>query len=407
MKDLLNMPLPAEKLKKRYAKAFNAFNAGSSVSIIGLPLSGRSVFFRSIIEVNKRLLEDLLDNRETQFVFIDHYKGEKYADRFKLFIATQFLEIKGIKKNLKERFITAIQSNNSDLAFKLLDNIIKQLHTNYRIITVIFGIEDYAANAPQLIPIIYDLYIMKWQTENSFSFCFPNGPTILNHKNLIPIQSVIQEKIVYLPLLDTDELNYTRRRFEKMGYCKIKDKTHKKISELSGGHYMLYKSISKAYSNEQIETDVDSIKSNPQIHSILERIYQSALEFADNKENILKNGILEKIGLTKNGEFSIPLLPIEMKKSKTKNNLVATDGEKDIRPNLTPQELLIFDFLHGNLTKIKTKEELAKLIWGKNWPNKYSEQAIDKTISRLRSKLKDSRFQLTSIRNRGIRLVKI
>jgi regulator of sigma D len=248
---------------------------------------------------------------------------------------------------------------------------------------------------------------MKWQTENSFSFCFPNGPTILNHKNLTPIQPIIQEKIVYLPLLDAEELSYTRKRFEKMGYCRIEDRTHKKISELSGGHYMLYKSISKAYANEQIETEVDSIKSNPQIHSILERIYQSALAFTDNKENILENGILEKIGLTKNGKFSIPLLPIQMKMSKTRNNLIATADEKDIRSDLTPQELLIFDFLHENLTKIKTKEELAKLIWGKNWPNEYSEQAIDKTISRLRSKLKDSRFQLTSIRNRGVRLVKI
>lgn len=404
MNDILDQPLSKKSLINRYKPAFDALNKGLCVSIIGLPLTGRSVFFRSMIESKGKDFDDLVKPTKNAYIFIDNYTGDKTPDKYKMYIAAKFLTLPNLPKDTLKQLQTAVETMNTDLAFQVIQNYAGGLDKDQRIILVTFGIEDYAREAQQLLPVISELYRSDWGPHPKVVFCFPNDPGILIHKNLVPLHPLLHQSIIYLSELNQEELDYTRERLKTLEYCEIDDTSHKKISELSGGHYGIYKSIAKAFSDGHIELTPDSIKGNPQIKAMLEKVYQTAVEFTGSEDEILKNDILEKIGLTKNGQYHIPLLPVEYTPSPITTQ---TSSEIDARSDLSPQELLIFDYLEININQIKTREDLAKVLWGDNWLDEYSEQAIDKTISRIRPKIQDSGYQITSIRNRGVRLVKV
>jgi len=64
-----------------------------------------------------------------------------------------------------------------------------------------------------------------------------------------------------------------------------------------------------------------------------------------------------------------------------------TQKEISIRKYLTAKEVLIYNLLEDNINQVVTKDHLAKIIWGKNWSDDFSDYALTKTISRLRLKL--------------------
>lgn len=58
---------------------------------------------------------------------------------------------------------------------------------------------------------------------------------------------------------------------------------------------------------------------------------------------------------------------------------------------LTEIEFKILDLLIQNKGKIVDREQIAKVTWGDNYTIQYSDWAIDKTVSRIRQKIKDAK----------------
>lgn len=78
-----------------------------------------------------------------------------------------------------------------------------------------------------------------------------------------------------------------------------------------------------------------------------------------------------------------------------------TQGFEEVQKSLTGNELLIFNLLTQKEGEIISKEEIAKTLWPINWEDNYSEWAINQTIYRIRSKLKNDKFDLKTIKNKG------
>ncbi len=82
-------------------------------------------------------------------------------------------------------------------------------------------------------------------------------------------------------------------------------------------------------------------------------------------------------------------------------------SEDEIDPEtkklLSAQELLVFKFLLSRKGLVVTREDVARILWGDTWEAQYSEQAIDKVISRIRAKLKGSwvKYEIKSLKGRG------
>jgi hypothetical protein len=59
----------------------------------------------------------------------------------------------------------------------------------------------------------------------------------------------------------------------------------------------------------------------------------------------------------------------------------------EIRGKLTKSQKIIFDLLSANKGKLVSFDQIAKLIWGENYFDKYSEYAITKHIEELKKKI--------------------
>lgn len=386
MKNQYDLPLPQASLHKRFLPLFETFQKGQSTTLIGAPYCGKGSFLRTMIETNKEFTTKLSGNYDLHFVFIDAYFEETDEEKYKKYIFRQLAHTINKAKDIK------LDDLNDEIT--VIENFIRNLRDNEKIIIVLFGIEGYVKKFPTITNVLKMLYHNTRNINNTptpkLSFLFISTPMFFKIPQLFDIQSITHQNIFYFDRLNNDELDYIRKRFEANGIFSIDDSSHNNISKISGGHYYIYKTIAKNYAEGMVNLDLNEIKNNPQINTALNKIYQSLLNFSGSDLAILNEPLFEKIGLTQNHQFISPLFSI---------NPVNVLNQQE----LTAQELLVYEFLLENFRKIITKEKLAKKIWGNTWVDNYSEQALDKLISRLRKKL-DKSFRLTVIRNKGIRL---
>ncbi|MDD3661634.1 MAG: winged helix-turn-helix domain-containing protein [Candidatus Dojkabacteria bacterium] len=77
---------------------------------------------------------------------------------------------------------------------------------------------------------------------------------------------------------------------------------------------------------------------------------------------------------------------------------------KPLADLLTETEMGIMKCLISRKGRLTTREDLAREIWGKNYSEKYSDWALDKLISRIRSKIGDTRRPhryIVTVKGRG------
>lgn len=80
-------------------------------------------------------------------------------------------------------------------------------------------------------------------------------------------------------------------------------------------------------------------------------------------------------------------------------------SESDFARILSSQEYEIFSRLLENIGEVNTKDDIAKIIWGDDWIDKYSEWTIEKTISNIRRKV-GGKYVIKSVYGKGYRLIK-
>jgi DNA-binding response OmpR family regulator len=73
--------------------------------------------------------------------------------------------------------------------------------------------------------------------------------------------------------------------------------------------------------------------------------------------------------------------------------------------NPTAQEINILNSMLQNNNPV-SRDEIAQILWGKSWNMKYSDWAIDKSISRLRKKISGNEIRILTIKNFGYQLFK-
>jgi hypothetical protein len=91
------------------------------------------------------------------------------------------------------------------------------------------------------------------------------------------------------------------------------------------------------------------------------------------------------------------------------DTIPAAEAEKPVSINafLTGQELLVFNLLQEHLGELVAKDDIAKTMWGDTWESQYSDWAIDRLVSNLRTKLTKFGYEKTlkSLKGKGLMLV--
>jgi len=366
-------PLPPADLHRRYDPLFTGFRNGLSGTLIGLPLSSRSAFLKFILEY-PGFLGEFIDPRHYHFLILeDHIHSETQL------VQSLALKIRGLHFiSIPERneLDSLIKVNDPFLLLASLRQILRQAPRDQKIVIVIYEAEKIFSESPEIANVLHQLWTINRQPPLSLiHYCFIGSPALLDQNFTLPpqFQIALTENIVPFPLLSSSEIDYTHQRLEHFTGHSVSDHTHNLAARLSAGHYVVYKTLVS-----MPESEMDQVQSviPPSLQLILRNIY-TGLSWVDKH----------------NRNFPLPLL-----------QHVDGNSEKvgsDEVPHLTAQEKLIFEFLINRPNQVISRNEIAQVMWGKMWDQKYSDWAIDRAISNLRRKLNHTRYSLMSIRNRG------
>ena len=143
-----------------------------------------------------------------------------------------------------------------------------------------------------------------------------------------------------------------------------------------------------------------------------EASFQPALK--PDLEYLLKLGILVKKRKKYQLKFSqllaaaLAIPSLVFSEIELKANKIIVD-KQDISSQFSFTQFEVLSLLLKNKGKVVSREQIAEAVWRKGWQDKYSDWAIDKTISGLRKKLKKLWIDpqiIATVKTKGFKLVK-
>lgn len=355
-------PLPIKNLHKRYDKAFSALSKNLCSTIVGIPLSSRGGYLKFILE--SEIIDEFVDTKKYDFLVIDHYNLHD-SDLLK------FLLIKISQK------LNLSLSDNFDylVAQATIENELLYSKSSKKLIILIPDFYDLLKDKPETTDFLQRIWkINKHNLHKAgILYLLTASQKEIDRVNIdfyLDFREIVNEKIINFDLLNESEILYTKSRLEFFRNTKISEKVNKLAVKLSGGHYVLYKTLTSFNEDELIK--ISKTLYHPTLQVILNEIWNGS------------------------EEIFTPLLPPK----KVTNNM-----SQNLLP-FTSYEHEVFKYLEENIEKIITRDEIAKIVWKGNWEEKYSDWAIDKLISKLKSKLVYSNFRILTFRNQGYKLTK-
>ncbi len=353
----------------RYQEIIKHLDNMQSGAIIGLPLTGRGSFLRYGISNN-------FLKPKNKIIFIDY---PQFIFTPQDYIHYIYNKISPLNENILKKQSSSVSILNS------LGKIIKNIDPTT---IIIFGIDKLIQNKK-----ILNYFKLIWNYH-----AFENTPVniiligslnIIYHPNTKFIRPILEEKLFYHNLLTDKESHNVYQVLCETHNFKPNSQSFENLNNLSHGHYMILKKLLLTTKNNPKNIKSLNLNNFPKhIKHILDKINRSIKNVPINTET---KPDLEKIGYIQKGEQ-----PFRYEQKSSIEKLLS---------DLTPQETIVFEYLKKNNEKIITREDIAKVIWGKEWVEKFSEWALDKLASNLRKKLSKHNYKLITIRNRGYKLL--
>jgi len=79
-------------------------------------------------------------------------------------------------------------------------------------------------------------------------------------------------------------------------------------------------------------------------------------------------------------------------------------GNLTLNQNPTAQEINLLKLFESKLNSPVSRDDVAQVLWGQAWQQKYSDWALDKAVSRLRKLIIQGKFRLITVKNFGYQL---
>lgn len=367
----MGLPLPKKKFQRRFSQVFEAFSRNQSVTSIGLPLSSRTAWIRYLMDSG--LYKQLFYHK---YVVIQlNAITSTYEDVVihLSFLFLKHLELEGVYKTMMER---AINEGDATKCLFVLEQILSD-YSGPKIVLVVYNLERYG---DETLDLFNTLWRIKRQPPKApLLFWFVTLPSILlgNSSKLLPLT----ENVFVQTVLDTDELEFTRKRLEREAGIKISNTKHIDALQESRGFYLVYKRLvlSDSYVSDRDLQDIRGELSAAKLAS-LEGFELLLPEFKliGGSEGLVG----EVLFIHKYKEFELKLVV-----------------------RLTAQKADLLDLFLENKNEVVSREKIAEFLWQKEWRNKYSDMAIDKYISEIRKAIGESVFAIQTVKGRGYKLV--
>lgn len=337
-------PLPKKDFLRRFKPVFDYLNSGLSVVLSSPPYTGKSSLIKFILS-QPTFLQNFTQNK------VLYFTPDEKLDRTQ----DEYLEI---KKSLDE---------------------ISQVLDKRPLIVVIDHLQSWDSNSQTKLKLIWELG--KRNFPHKINFLLLNSSPDLSQINIrSSIKEVFTEKEIVFNLWSESEIEYATRRFLSLYKDSVSELRIKDIVKISSGVAGLIRPLIK-FDNTYKKLDPARIAANREIHDILLEL----LPFSD---------IFPKTSF-----ISVSL-----------QNLHPSQriGDLEISSDLSAQDMELLNKFLSKPNEIINRDEIAETIWGKLSAEKYSDWAIDKAISRLKSKFpSNSRTKILTIRNAGYKLISL
>ncbi|MBN2100299.1 winged helix-turn-helix transcriptional regulator [Candidatus Dojkabacteria bacterium] len=421
-----------KRIERNIVNLKNSFedhiSRGDSINVWGLPLAGTSTSLRSF-SAKKDILIIYLDSQS-----LTDQSSESF---YELLSSELMLHVKDIDKDslpakpfLKVRqLIHKITENNQKVCI-IVDTLRDLTFLDESFLSTFRALRD------RFLGKLCFIFVSDRPLHEDPHYKeFPNFIDFACHIEYVsqPSEEGDTDIIKDLALSYSDEL--------------AKEENLKKLLELSGGIFGLITSSLRYLSSEgEIDFSPKSLLEGTVLRQRVQYIVQSftqdeietlaeiARKKAPDKSKISnyisKSGILTPKGEIRSKLIEYYLLNIYSKEKKSKTPEKPADKGEDTAVNdqklridaasgeiyingkrhsqiLSETELKIIDYMKKNDQNVTTRDEIAKLIWGNAYLENYSDWAIDKTISRIRKKIKDSakpHKHLVTIKGKGFKL---
>jgi hypothetical protein len=358
-------PIPKEDLLARFRPVFLAVSKGQSATLIALPHTGRTSHFRFIISQSKYLPELSIPSK-IKLVDSDVTKSN----------LTSYLS--EILSSLDDSELTrsALYSKDDYLIFNQLRQVVQSLTADFPLTLILTLKADSIGFFSDLDKFIVNL--QKSALKNNLTIVWSLETSI--HRQIVSSHpsSSLSQNIVYFPTFSETETIHSITRLFKTSQKNYSLSMQKDIFSQTKGIAGLFHLFVDGY-----PSFIDSEPGPAQIVSDL-KIELNQLPLELQKKLILPKCV-QLLALSPNTQ------------TKFKSILLKNQP--------TSQEISLLNFFLSKPNQQITRDEVANIIWGKQSNVKYSDWAIDKAISRLRSKISSSNYQLMTVKNLGYQLI--
>lgn len=388
---------------------------GDNINIWGLPSIGKSIQLKRTKKLpNKNLLCIHIDTQVlTSITPEDFYKLLAH-------------HLKEFDKTFKAEF------DSCTMVFEI-QQAIKKITKNKKLCIVIDTLEHLKSMDESFFT---SLKYLRDENLGSLNFVFISDRPLYEHPVFGQYKQFVDfacDNEIIAPAFSVSEILEVLDPIEEEFGVELSEEHQDTIMTLSGGILGLLKGITRVIERDpEYEPDIDTYLREPSIKTGLARIYES---FTDDEKKFLKasmngdhtpkvntnyllhSGILDEDKNIKSALLKKYILnqtnPDSDKKVTSSSDDLSFDyntGEiykKGIRqPSLLSNtEIKIIKYMISKKDKIATREDLAKIIWGKDFANEYSDWAIAKAVSRIRRKITDKRpyEHFLTIKNKGFK----
>ena len=249
----------------------------------------------------------------------------------------------------------------------------------------------------------------------SFSYVlFMTTRVLLNSKYFDPLlDKVLKRNISLVQPLDEVNSSVVVDSYEERYRKKLTKPTRKKVIKLAGGNPGLIKALylQAAADSRWKKPDILDERLFFRLRGIAQDLPEPFVKTLLNPKGVAsgKNQYLEplvrygylKKYLSNYRSFS-PLLEQYFKKhtQSIPHGSTSPDADKVVL-NFSKSQRRVLKHLKQNSGKIVTKDNIAQVIWGKNWEDKYSDWAIDQLMHTLREKMATSQVPGKIITKKG------
>ncbi|MBI5151151.1 MAG: winged helix-turn-helix transcriptional regulator [Candidatus Pacebacteria bacterium] len=413
-------PLPRKILLKRFESLFWCIAHRSSVSFVGLPESAKSGYLQFILSKPDHLEELLQDHiKNTILVYfspISFEPNNPYA----------WLHQLNIKLAEIDSTYHCIQSNDPVIVLSSIQHYLIQLHDRGKHCVFIINNQEYWTSLPsvagQIWKAIFDTKRHPPNPACSLVFLLHTSPYILQDSSdfFRELYIPLQENVLFFPTLSQEESLYTIQRFSSFSHNELSIQIKNMLVQYSGGYYpVLRESVRLFFRVKRKITQKHLLQLGK--HDVLLSLFQKMWDsFTESEKSVLRRIVQYK---------SVPK-DTEQQQFLSRLGVIANTGklqslwfeifirEKMYRSALSPFEVDRFSYLSGieqtliheflkRKNEVISREEIAQILWGEKYLEKYSDWAIDKTISRMRKNMEHhhSTISVQTIKGKGYQII--